>query len=413
MQFNSTRVFNLQSEFLQDGFVIVKEEIPILAEEEKVESIIKEENSDHQSKEKSAERESDDGEIDTKDGGDIEVIRADINGVKGEENVNTEEKNEIGEFCNGNGEINEEKCVEEPEASEIVFSEKTLLTTDDSVQIAVKSEEDKVEEKTAIIHLTMLSVVSEEVRENAQVINHVEEDKTSMEIDAKQNVEEDQISPEEVEVVKYVANENLELHENEAENKDDVKREGEEEEELIVHEMSNMVNGEVSRNEESTEVIETKSLVHTRAKTNRMKIMMDYGGDLNESEENSKWEGEWPKVSSKETKEGKGMSYDYEVGGKIQEDYSATKGTFTNKDEVMTSNPTRWRVMIWTLSVLSSLSCSWFFDLSSAKLCLVLFLTVFLLEIYGYPLLNRRQAQCLHAAKGERIYEQRSLKKKK
>lgn len=410
-----------------DGFVIVKEGIPSLSEEKKQENVqsLKEQVSDDQvSNER--ERESDGGSEVCDDGEDIEAVRADINGVRIDEtnfheDVSMEEKKEIGECCNGDGEIIEEKFLE-PEATETgmvvdLSGEEDFV---EMVEATVESEEDEVEEK-AVINGCILPLSPE------SILTVVEEDETSMQFDGDKNVENEVegelISTDEVEVVKYVANEevpqNLKLRGNEAdsqpeENEDDVEKESEREvEEEVVLDgngnatMTNMMNGEVSRkdgDEESNEVVEKKSLVHTYAATNSVKTM-----DLNEKgEENSKWEaqwqGEWPKVPTKEPKKTKRMSY--EVGGKMQEDYSA-------KDEVMVvkdhpSNSTRWRMMIWTLSVLTSLSCSWYLDLSPAKLCLAVFLTVFMLEMYGYPLLNRKR---LPAAEGERIYEQRSSKK--
>ncbi|KAL2239008.1 UNVERIFIED_CONTAM: hypothetical protein Sindi_1092500 [Sesamum indicum] len=48
------------------------------------------------------------------------------------------------------------------------------------------------------------------------------------------------------------------------------------------------------------------------------------------------------------------------------------------------ANASRRMMLIAALSVLTSLSCSWFFGLSSVKLCLIVFLTMVLTKIHGY-----------------------------
>ncbi|KAL3648069.1 hypothetical protein CASFOL_009037 [Castilleja foliolosa] len=89
---------------------------------------------------------------------------------------------------------------------------------------------------------------------------------------------------------------------------------------------------------------------------------------------------------------------DRELGGKIQEDHKAVKNVELDSDEksenrTMSSgktfnvkkyvimnerltNSTNRRLIIAIISVMSSLSCSWFFGLSSVQLCLVVFLTM-------------------------------------
>ncbi|KAG6409988.1 hypothetical protein SASPL_128032 [Salvia splendens] len=128
-------------------------------------------------------------------------------------------------------------------------------------------------------------------------------------------------------------------------------------------------------------------------------VVMDYGFDRrgDSSKWEALWQAEWPKRSSVVSQRVKLVSY--EVGGKVREDSEAVINKYAMETGMVKedqASSTRVKMMVWALSVLSSLWCSWFFDLSFAKLCLVVFLTAFLLEIYGYSLINRQ-----HAAKGE------------
>ncbi|KAG8389518.1 hypothetical protein BUALT_Bualt02G0237700 [Buddleja alternifolia] len=75
----------------------------------------------------------------------------------------------------------------------------------------------------------------------------------------------------------------------------------------------------------------------------------------------------------------------------IMADSSKLKKSFIEKYKVdlatvkiLHTNSTGRRMIIGILSVLSSLSCSWFFGLSFVKLCLILFFTMVLSEIHGY-----------------------------
>lgn len=319
-------------------------EIPVLAgkeEKDKVE-LTKEEVSDDYSKQRtnveqvyiedeSAERESE------------MQPREEDNRVEGDKiddkNVNMEvnmKKKEFVVFCNGNGEINEEKSV-----------------------------------NGCIVH------------PSPRTISPVQFDANNK---ADKEDEEEVIPAGDVEMVKHVENENGDealVSEAEEVHEDDVKRAIEDGDGKA--RMSKMVNGEVG-------------LVHSRADGVVMNNGFDRKGDSSKWE--ALWQAEWPTVAPQRVK-----LVSYEVGGKVQEDKAVVKEYEVEKDEQASS--TRLRMIVWTLSVLSSFSCSWFFDLSYAKLSLVVFLTIFLLEIYGYPLLNRHQARCLIAAKGESGYEPR------
>ncbi|XP_047967728.1 uncharacterized protein LOC125211834 [Salvia hispanica] len=128
-------------------------------------------------------------------------------------------------------------------------------------------------------------------------------------------------------------------------------------------------------------------------------VVMDYGVDRrgDSSKWEALWQAEWPKRSAVVSQRVKLVSY--EVGGKVREDSEAVIGKYTMEMGMVKedqASSTRVKMMVWALSLLSSLWCSWFFNLSFAKLCLVVFLTAFLLEIYGYSLINRQKA-----AKGE------------
>lgn len=128
-------------------------------------------------------------------------------------------------------------------------------------------------------------------------------------------------------------------------------------------------------------------------------VVMDYGFDRrgDSSKWEALWQAEWPKRSSVVSQRVKLVSY--EVGGKVREDSEAVINKYAMETGMVKedqASSTRVKMMVWALSVLSSLWGSWLFDLSFAKLCLVVFLTAFLLEIYGYSLINRQQA-----AKGE------------
>lgn len=53
------------------------------------------------------------------------------------------------------------------------------------------------------------------------------------------------------------------------------------------------------------------------------------------------------------------------------------------------TNATRWRVLVWIVFVLSSLSYSWFFGLSFFKLCFIVFFTVVVSKFVGLHVLHR------------------------
>lgn len=234
----------------EDGFIIVKEEIPLLAEKFKVEFVT--------------------GDDEPEEGdGEVKEIEA-----------REEEKSE--EFSNGNGEINEEKCVE-----------KTILPLceghgDVGVGVGVGGEEEEVP-----------------------------------------------LPPEGVEMVG-------------ADDDDKAEEKSVEEKKLIEVEIGGGKIGE-SKGE---------------------KEIGGKGSMQSESESESKW---WKLAAAAESK------YD-EVGGKMQEDRVKKQDDSSKKRAIR---------MIWMVCALSILSCSWFLELSFAKLALFLFLTVFLLEIYGFSLLNR------------------------
>ncbi|CAI9785597.1 unnamed protein product [Fraxinus pennsylvanica] len=99
----------------------------------------------------------------------------------------------------------------------------------------------------------------------------------------------------------------------------------------------------------------------------------------------------------------KGMNLDcQEMEGKIEEDKAAREGKYNLHEynihrstenssidkyvvELGTqNNPMRKRILIGTFSVVSWISCSWFFGLSFVKLSLIVFLTMVLSKIPGY-----------------------------
>lgn len=237
----------------EDGFIIVKEEIPLLAEKFKVEFVT--------------------GDDEPEEGdGEVKEIEA-----------REEEKSE--EFSNGNGEINEEKCVE-----------KTILPLCEGhgdVGVGVGGEEEEVP-----------------------------------------------LPPEGVEMVG-------------ADDDDKAEEKSVEEKKLIEVEIGGEERG---------------------GKIGESKGEKEIGGKGSmQSESESESESKWWKLAAAESK------YD-EVGGKMQEDRVKKQDDSSKKRAIR---------MIWMVCALSILSCSWFLELSSAKLALFLFLTVFLLEIYGFSLLNR------------------------
>lgn len=233
----------------EDGFIIVKEEIPLLAEKFKVEFVT--------------------GDDEPEEGdGEVKEIEA-----------REEEKSE--EFSNGNGEINEEKCVE-----------KTILSLcEGHGDVGVGGEEEEVP-----------------------------------------------LPPEGVEMVG-------------ADDDDKAEEKSVEEKKLIEVEIGGEERG---------------------GKIGESKGEKEIGGKGSmQSESESKW---WKlAAAAAESK------YD-EVGGKMQEDRVKKQDDSSKKRAIR---------MIWMVCALSILSCSWFLELSFAKLALFLFLTVFLLEIYGFSLLNR------------------------
>ncbi|CAA2981352.1 Hypothetical predicted protein [Olea europaea subsp. europaea] len=98
----------------------------------------------------------------------------------------------------------------------------------------------------------------------------------------------------------------------------------------------------------------------------------------------------------------KGLNLDnQEMEGKIEEDKSAIEGKYNlheyniqNRTENSSidkyivelgtqNNPTRKLILIGTVSVVSWISCSWFFGLSFVKICLIVFFTMVLSKIQG------------------------------
>ncbi|XP_042000038.1 uncharacterized protein LOC121749537 isoform X2 [Salvia splendens] len=320
-----------------DGFVIVKpsSEIPLLKKGE-LDKVVSDDHSKYEQiyiEDDSAEGESDDdGEI-------TEASeREEDNGVEGDEIDDKHLEMEVKEkefvfFCSGKGEINEEKSVLHPSPAIILNVDKEEPIPTEEVEGTTKNGK------------------SEE---------------------APQNVE---------------LNENGDMLQqpNSQPDEDDAKRANEEEvEDHLIDNgdgeatISKVANGEVDSEDG---------------------VVMDYGVDRrgDSSKWEALWQAEWPKRSSLVSQRVKLVSY--EVGGKVREDSEAVINKYTMEMGMVKEDPassTRVKMMVWALSVLSSLWCSWFFDMSFAKLCLVVFLTAFLLEIYGYLLINRQQA-----AKGE------------
>ncbi|KAL1553024.1 hypothetical protein AAHA92_13751 [Salvia divinorum] len=320
-----------------DGFVIVKpsSEIPLLAKKEELDKVV----SDDHSKESTNHEQI---YIEDESDGDGEIAEAsereEDNGVEGDEIDDKHFEMEVkGKesvvFCSGEGEINEEKSVLYPSPANILNVEKEEPISPEEVETTKNGESEEAPQNP-------------ELNENGDMLQQPDS------------------QPDE----------------------DDAKREKNEEE--VGDHLLDQVDGEATMSKAANAEVNSEDGVVT-----------DYGVDRrgDSSKWEALWQAEWPKRSSLVSQRVKLVSY--EVGGKVREDSETVINKYTMEVGMVKGDQASWtraKTMVWALSVLSSLWCSWFFGLSIAKLCLVVFLTVFLLEIYGYSLINRQQA-----AKGE------------
>ncbi|KAH6777409.1 hypothetical protein C2S51_008721 [Perilla frutescens var. frutescens] len=340
-----------------DGFVI-KKEIPLLAEnlttedeEEKVE-FTKEDVSD-------------------------DYLHDDQ--IEADKNVDVEKKGLEG-FCNEQDNVDGD-------------DEEGSLPTDDAEMVQV---DEAIVEEDEKCYVSDAGIVPKQNR-LVDDMGEVGESKTSMQFDAEKNVKEmeEEVIPVEVardgdngeDPQKVGPDGNWTLFSHPDDRKDDVEKE-----------------------DEKGELMREKRLEQFFSDGSRGKDLNDEAALSNGSCSESNWEALWQAEMPQQVKIMK-----YEVGGKIQEDILNSESYAMELRRIKgypTNYSMRWRVIIWTVSVLSSLSCSWFFDLSIAKVSLVVFLTAFLLEIYGYSLLNRQHAQCLLAAEEDHAYDHKMPSKK-
>lgn len=252
------------------------------------------------------------------------------------------EKEEVEVFCSGDEEImSEKKCVENDEREsgqieEIVQDDQEawneLVEKQKNCEEKQRNEtRGKIEEREDNV-----TIPHENNKENGYLLHQTPDEITNdeAEFDTKKNVEK------EVDVSPKTINEGID------------KANG----------------GTDLETSEEEEIVEESSL----------------GSGDSSSESNS--EVVWPAESAKP----KLIDYEYEVGEHkdltiikektfIDKYYTGEMGM--KKDHL--TNLGRRRVAIATFSLLSSLSCSWFFDLSFANLCFVVFLTMLLSEIHG------------------------------
>lgn len=258
------------------------------------------------------------------------------------------EKKDVEGFCSGKAELmSEKKCLQNVVIEDEIERESGLHTK--IVEIVLEDEEnlvekqEKCEEKERNETRDKIEEKEDEKNreENGYILHQIPNgiaDEEQAEFDAKKNVEKEaDVSPE-------ATNEGI----------DEAKS------------CTNTETSEEEEEEEKEEIVEESSLE---------------SGDSS-SESNS--EAVWPADSAKP------KLVDYEVGER-DDQMNTKEKTFIDKyyvGEMETKNDRRTnsgrrRVAIATLLLLSSLSCSWFFGLSSVNLCLVVFLTMLLSEIHG------------------------------
>lgn len=352
-----------------DGFVIVKEEIPLLAEKDKVE-LTKEDVSDDQSKEGDGDGDAEVKEMQPRQEENSQECHDQDNAVEGVQIDQTKvdksvsmEKKEFEGFCSE--EINEEKCVEKtilPQFEGSTIQQDNLVDDKEEAVEMVRADEDKVDnikEKTVEEHKQCYQSDAGQIQIGGDDSTEVRADKFSF------------VSKGENGLITHPSLGNIlpVMGEVDGGNAQVAKASMQFDGKKIA---GDIANGEEKQVEEEMITLGNK---------------VNGGDSCSESNWEALWQAESTKESSIATQQVKLMKY--EVGGKILEDRvdESTKNSLIKKNE--RTDASRWRVIIWMLCVLSSLSCSWFFNLSFAKLCLFMFLTVFLLEIYGYSLLNR------------------------